>query len=290
MAHYDELDDPYYNRGPMHKRRAIRDRGPVLTAAIFAVLLVVLVSVLWYSYPREAEKQELMAVPVIHADATPVRAVPQDPGGMDVPYRDSTVFEALRSSQNNNDSARIENLLAESESEQPVDREELFAGLKTELKVDKDNNVSLTIETPKKAPKAVEPEPAVNEAHETAALPMPATSPVKTAAMSSSEAAKAAKIEPAAGDATRPVTGSGTHMVQLGSLRSDDAARAEWKKLQAQFPGQLSSLDLRVQKADLGGRGVFYRVQGGTVSEAQARSICAAMEAKRPGGCLVVKR
>ncbi len=295
MSQFDQYDDPRFMEGmqrvtsAMGRRRAVRDRGPFLVKMIFAVLFVVLVSVLWYSYPREAAYQELKAVPLIQAEAGPIKVIPSEPGGMEIPHHESTVFETLRTGRAD-DAPRIENLL--DDAEEPLDRDKLFAGLKTELSVDEDNNLSLVIETPVPS-KAKAPKSAPVTVASAAAVPMPESKPLKNTAPSREEAEIVARIAPAAGDdARRSVAPSsaGTHMVQLGSLRSHETAENEWARLQKQFPSQLQALDLRVQEADLGARGTFYRVQGGPLSEAQARSVCAAMEEKRPGGCLVIKR
>jgi hypothetical protein len=46
---------------------------------------------------------------------------------------------------------------------------------------------------------------------------------------------------------------------------------------------------LRIQEADLGAKGTYYRAQGGPLSEDKAQAICKAITAKKPGGCLVVR-
>ncbi len=105
----------------------------------------------------------------------------------------------------------------------------------------------------------------------------------------------AAAIQPSSGYTAHegivraaPVATTATHYIQLGSLTSDAQARTHWATLQRQFPSQLSSLSMRVQQADLGARGMFYRVQAGPVSAGQAHDLCDSIKARKPGGCLVV--
>lgn len=86
-----------------------------------------------------------------------------------------------------------------------------------------------------------------------------------------------ASVAPAAG---------GTRMIQLGAVRTEAAAQAEWKRLQAKYR-QLSGLDGSVQQADLGARGIYWRVRGGPVTEAQGKDICKALEAAKQT-CMVV--
>ena len=265
MRRNDEFDDdPRFAGivtnllGALDIRDRIGARSPLFAVLMVAGTLAVLAAVLWYSYPKEAAEHELRAVPIVRADAGPIKIIPSDPGGMDIPYRDSTVFDTLHASKNRSD--RIENLLPE--PEKPLPRGELFAGLKTDMKTDLEINA--TLPTPEKPV-------------------MPAVKPEKT------EAEKAAKTEPAAGT-PKDKTSGGDYYVQLGSLRSRADAERAWKDSQGAFPGQLGGLDLRINEADLGAKGTYYRVQGGPVSQQSAQSICKAVEAKKPGGCLVVRR
>lgn len=79
------------------------------------------------------------------------------------------------------------------------------------------------------------------------------------------------------------------YFVQLGSVTSQDKARAEWQRLQSRYASQLAEQDYRVQEADLGERGVFYRIQAGPFSQNRARAVCKDLkEAGKTGGCLVV--
>jgi len=97
------------------------------------------------------------------------------------------------------------------------------------------------------------------------------------------------KIEPAAGAASPAVDlVKGTYYVQLASIKVRDRADGEWKKFQAKY-APLMRADYRVQAANLGERGVFYRIQAGPFSKAQANKICDSIKAQKPGGCLVVK-
>ena len=92
--------------------------------------------------------------------------------------------------------------------------------------------------------------------------------------------------------ATKPVSpakpaGAGSYRVQLSSVRSPDAVAPEWNKLKHRFP-ELGSLTVTSSKAEISGKGTFYRVQAGPLDEAGAKSTCAKMQAQGLG-CLVVK-
>ena len=50
----------------------------------------------------------------------------------------------------------------------------------------------------------------------------------------------------------------------------------------------LSSLSVTVVKVDLTGKGTFYRVQAGALSESAAKELCSQLK-KRKAECIVVK-
>ena len=71
-------------------------------------------------------------------------------------------------------------------------------------------------------------------------------------------------------------------------MHSEAEAQSEWKRLQGRHHDELGGLTLSVVKADLGERGIFYRLQAGPVDEAQARTICAQLQSQNVG-CQLVK-
>lgn len=115
------------------------------------------------------------------------------------------------------------------------------------------------VETPKPAPKkeAPKPEPA-----------KPA--PVKVTA---------AKPEPA--------KASGSVTVQLGAFNSTASADQVWSKLSGRV-GALGSLRKSVQPVESGGKTLYRLRAGGIASEAQAGSVCAAVQAAGEQ-CVIVR-
>lgn len=96
------------------------------------------------------------------------------------------------------------------------------------------------------------------------------------------EERQAAAVAPAAGAATG-------RAIQLGAVRTEEAAKAEWTRLQAKYHAQLGNLQPQIQQADLGARGIYWRIRGGSVSDAEGRKICEALKAAGQS-CLVVPR
>ncbi len=81
---------------------------------------------------------------------------------------------------------------------------------------------------------------------------------------------------------------AGAFRIQLGSLASATAAEAEWRRLKRRHRDLLEALRPRVQRADLGAKGVFYRLQAGPLADAgRAKGLCETL-ARRNIPCLVI--
>jgi hypothetical protein len=98
------------------------------TVLVFSAL-VLASGLVWYSVTSKDD-----GVPIIRADTSPIKIHPDDRGGMEIENKDSTIYQALRKER---PSAHVENLLADNTqsskngSATPINRDELFAGLKT---------------------------------------------------------------------------------------------------------------------------------------------------------------
>lgn len=80
------------------------------------------------------------------------------------------------------------------------------------------------------------------------------------------------------------------YLVQLASVKSEARAREEWARLQGSHPDLLGDLALTVQRANLGARGVYYRIQTGPFpNEATAQDMCWQLRAAKLD-CLIVTR
>ena len=98
-----------------------------------------------------------------------------------------------------------------------------------------------------------------------------------------------AKVEPkveakpevkaeAAKPAAKPATSTGKVKVQLGAYKSEAEAKAEWAKMQKKYSG-LAGRTPTIVKADLGEKGVFYRLRTGNFGTAnEAKLFCATLK------------
>jgi hypothetical protein len=96
--------------------------------------------------------------------------------------------------------------------------------------------------------------------------------------------APAGPAKPAAGQEA-PANARGARL-QLGSVRSDAAARQEWDRIRRSNPDLLASVLAVPVRADLGDKGVFYRIE--TAPLASADRICAELK-RRNIGCIIAK-
>lgn len=80
---------------------------------------------------------------------------------------------------------------------------------------------------------------------------------------------------------------AGNHYIQIGSLRSEAAAKSHWAARKKEFATALAGFSLRIEHIEIAQRGSFYRVQGGAVSKDTAKSACAAINARHNNSCIV---
>ncbi len=87
--------------------------------------------------------------------------------------------------------------------------------------------------------------------------------------------------------AAPPVVRSGNAFVQLSSQRSADQARSAFRGLQRRYPQLLSGYEPNIQRADISGKGTYYRVRVGPLgSRDAAGQLCNQIKASG-GSCYV---
>ena len=119
-------------------------------------------------------------------------------------------------------------------------------------------------------PPAAGEEPELFNAIEGASPP-----PLTTRAPSAEEpiaalAAPKAPPAPVALNAAEPGE-QGGYLVQLGALRSADAAETEWRIFASRAPALAHAAHRDIQRADLGPQGTYYRLRAGYFDDARER-------------------
>jgi hypothetical protein len=237
------------------RQDAARPRFRGLVASLVALVVMgVFAGGLWFAYQQGLKHAGVTTgaadVPLIRADERPTKVKPEHPGGMEVPDRDKLIYNQKR--------AAVEHLLPP--PEKPLPRPT----------------------APSAAAPHDSPQPPSVPAGPDAANPAPQ-------AQSQQPAGKPpAKAEPAATAAAKPATAqkTGGTRIQLASVRSEEAARQEWDRIRRANPDLLGSLSAMPVRADLGEKGVFYRLQ--TAPIADAERVCGELK-RRNIGCIIAR-
>jgi hypothetical protein len=145
-------------------------------------------------------------------------------------------------------------------------------------------SVAALIQQANSTPVAQAPKPSPAAAARQAAAPVggPATAaPRQLGAMTAAPSAvKTAAAVPAA---------SGSYVLQIGAYKSQADADAAWKVYKARHAALLSAYSDDVQQADLGEKGIWYRLRiGGFADRNMATSLCDRLKAD--GGACILGR
>jgi hypothetical protein len=132
----------------------------------------------------------------------------------------------------------------------------------------------------------------------TAAAKPPAPAPVepseekprpKQAAAAETTETKASAVEPPAAKTATVKAVKAMFRIQISAHRSAARAAASWERLRRAHGAIVGSLIPHTERADLGKRGIYFRVQAGNFkTAAEARAVCAKLKAKRQD-CVIVR-
>lgn len=228
-----------------------RPRFRGLVASLVALVVIgVFAGSLWFAYQQGLKRGGGITgaadVPLIRADERPTKLRPEKPGGMEVPDRDKLIYTQKR--------AAVEHLLPPPEKPMPRPT------------------------APSAAAPSVSPQPVIGPAGAGVANPAPQVQPQQPAGKPPAKTEAAAK--PAAAQK------SGDARIQLASVRSEEAAHYEWDRIRRANPDLLGSVAATPVRADLGEKGVYYRLQ--TAPIADAERVCGELK-KRNIGCLIAR-
>ena len=232
-------------------------------------------------------------IPLISRPQQPVKVLPAGMNEVDVKSQDRSVYDVLDKNEpkeeNTNivestetpNSEAIEKLVEEvvaNAPETPAPEVESLtavavapvAEVKEEVKTEETKVEEVKTETVAVAEETVAPEPVKEE--------------VKVEEVKKEEVVKVA-------EATKPVNEikKGTWSVQLMSSPNKPAVEKSWTTMSKKY-SMLKDLPYEVEKADLGAKGVFYRLKAGSLpTKADATALCSKLKAAG-GSCFVVKK
>lgn len=121
------------------------------------------------------------------------------------------------------------------------------------------------------------------------AAPPPAAAPAPVAADPQPVAAIPPQPKVAAAEAAPAPAKPSKFVVQVGSKQNQTEALATFADMQQKYPSLLASYRPMVQKADLGSKGVWYRLQiGPIVDKTAATKLCGQLKSQGHPDCLVM--
>ena len=266
------------------------------------IAAVVIVGVAWAMSERYFGDTEVAeSVPLVTAEQTPVKVRPEEPGGVDVPDRDKYVYKSLTDEE-----PEAEQLLPPPEEPMerpPIEVEQVAApeviaqaedtAMEAPAPPPLDELVVAEVETPMaeaefmKQGAEAEGEPSVEAAVDTAAVLEEA--PIAPEAEETPAPAPEPEITSAAPEPSAALRAdSGRFLVQIGAAQDEAAANGEIARLAKKHPDILSTLSGMVIRADLGDKGVWYRMRVGPfATRGDANGVCGQLKAVNVG-CFVV--
>lgn len=246
-------------------------------------------------------------IPTVKAEGS-YKQKPEEPGGIDIPHQDVEVYKKISGGENGS-KPQVEHLLPPPETPNITPSTvpaptgiDMNDGLQSESLLQPTTVGEPGHSEPKPlpetapAPAVVTPSPAPVEVAPPAAAPAPPME-APAAASKPAETKQIEKLTPPAvkkpavverAKEAPAVIAKGNAVVQLASSTSESEAMTRSGELKSKYRLQLGGAQLRVVRADLGAKGIYYRIQSQPMSESSAQSICRAMKAVQ-GGCFIVR-
>ncbi|MEQ9315880.1 MAG: SPOR domain-containing protein, partial [Henriciella sp.] len=229
-------------------------------------------AVVWNTY-RQGVRPTDGALPMVVAEAQPYKRVPDDRGGIQIDDLDRRLYDAMDGSSRRPEPTQVASrgdaylrggppmdLRPTGQAEQPPAQSDAATP---------ETDASLS-----PAPVESEPLPKLEE---------PQPTEMAVAAPSLPEVA-----------APQPTyrfayARGGEYLVQISALRSEEAATEAWAKARRSNPDIFEGASMSIERADLGAKGIFYRLRAGAFgSRDTASEFCDALKAEG-GDCIVVR-
>ena len=260
---------------------------------ILALVVLIMAVVVWIAYPDGDNNYDDAELPLVRADNTPYKTAPETRGGEEVPYQDSTIFEAMES----NDSGENVELLLPTEESQG-ERARIIRGSEGSLVQQPNMNLDVKLtdtESEREIARIVD-------------VPddMPASEPASEASVDAeNEASTATSVS--AKEETSPIEepvntvepettptdvtpfASGSHYIQLGAFRGQAEAENAYQQAVKKYGSILAGADVKYERADLGAKGIYSRVKVGPMAESDAKNRCERIQDIQSGACFVAR-
>lgn len=263
-------DRPDYDFGPFEDDyRGFQDdsegaRGPLILALAGGILLI-FGAVLWNTY-KQGIREGAGTLPVVYADASPYKRSPVEPGGVITPDQDRRIYDVVDGSTRPDPEGPLS--VTPPPDADPV----LQGGPPIDLRPGEETDLDEVSGIPRAAlPRLAALDNLDNLPGDTDA------DPAETDVVADPFSVSGFKFDP-----------SGNYLVQIAALRTQEAADKAWTGAVKANPQIYEGAEKNVQRADLGAKGVFYRLRAGSFgAREEAVSFCDALKEKG-GTCIVV--
>jgi len=258
MARKEDLVDKYFPEDDGNNARGMR------TLSLFAVAIaMIFISAVVYFYLAGHKTVDPNNLPTIAESKPPERIRPADPGGMDIPHQDSSVYEHLDTRQSQNGPEKLlpapeaplafEQVNAITPPTAPVTLPDALPGL------------------PSAQPTPPGPQQALPTQDQTSNAPSTPNAPANSSAQTETTD-------------TVPLN----FRIQLGAVKDETAANTEWARMEKKYGEILKGTTSYFSPVNLGEQGAFLRIQTQPLTHADAEARCQKLKLVNQA-CLIVK-
>lgn len=266
----------------------------VLPIAVAAIALIGFGAITFYAYNQGVRSGSEEAAPLLSPEGS-AKVQPEDPGGMEIPHQDKLVYNRVEDSV---DDTRVERLLPPPDEPTPPKLEDVTVESEgqavAQVEVNpvpgegqaEENTIEQSVTRKGSDGQPRPPEPKSPEAP---SLPEPTLAEPETPPTAAPEPEPTPEAEPVQTVKAEPKDLSKAWRIQISAVKSMESANEEWKRQASKYPDLLGKLSLEVQKIEVQGKGTFYRVRGGPLTDQDAaRKLCDDLKKKKVS-CIVVK-
>ena len=233
-----------------------------LLVAVAGVALIAGLS--WFAY-KWAKSPSSDTPPLIHADAGPHKVSPDHRGGLNIPYQDKLIYDRIGDNVNEEP---VERLLPPPEipsdmSQQPIDQNQQTVQQQP-MQTDGQQQMQQPMQQGQMSQQAIASQQMNTQPQQqqpAVVTTLPAATPAPVAAQST-----ATEIEPEIIKKPKPeATIKGTYFVQMATVKSEEAALREWKRLQAKH--NLKGMKSQIKESETTDGDTVFRLLMGPFEE-----------------------
>jgi hypothetical protein len=264
-----------------------RPHGAKKALGIFAVVVtsLLLVGMVFFYFAGE-KMPDPENLPTIAENNPPEHLKPEDPGGMEIPHQDTTVYNQVGAQQM---VEAPEKLLPEAEAPIAADAANTVTNpVGTEISDAVPEKIIPETQTAD-IPTSLETLPGVPADAPTAMAAENHVRDLPKAAVSNEAATVTAQPETPKPEAPSVVAAASEgYRIQLGAVRTEELAKSEWARMQNRHAEALKGLEPYYSNVNLGDKGDYLRIQTTALQREDADARCEKLKAANQA-CLVVR-